>query len=816
MNLAPINNGSWLSWGRGLLLSAAVCLSLVAITQPAAAQVNYFWNDANGGAFNDANNWTSPFPGTSPGLASRAIFDLANAYTVTYPNNLASGTVASVRRGNMIFDMQGNTFNLGNIAVAEFADNIAELTIVDGTYNPTTTVIGEANPSSGTVIVGEGGRFDPNSFRVGNNGTGTLQIQDGGRVTAAATRLGDELTGNGTIRVMGTDGVGNRSTFTDSRHIIVGVQGHGEMHITGGGLVQTNPNTALEQRDTIALFPAPGSGLGATGDVTIDGVAADGTPSTWTSTGQLSMGNIAGTAFAQGTMTITNGGQATHTEAVILGATEAQSRVEIRGTDTADNPSKWTLSSGGLDISGGGEVLIAEGGAFESPGGIVIGQIYGLESSVTVTGASANGVRSSYTGGGLTVGSDGDSELTVTDGAMVTAPGLLGSLQVGNNTTSDGSVLISGKDASDNPATVTMGRTVILGNQGAASLTVSDGGMLTTGFDDPLSFGFVALRDTSSATVEITGQGSKWSHARNLFVGGGAAGAGGTAEMTIADGAMVDIGLTLKVWNTSNVFLAGGTLIADEIDITDGGGFDFSEGVLSVNTFSGDLVNEDGILAPGEPLGQTVISGAYQQLGGATMAIEVGGLTQETEHDQIVAGTAALDGTLDVTLIDEFVPDHSDTFVVLASETITGEFSQYTGDVFTIEADLALVPVIEIDVPVNDGADVVRLVTTAPGDTNLDFMVDAADLNTLALNWMGSDKDWFEADFNNDGTVNAADLNLLAINWQFGVDEPALASFEQEWVQALSSLHTAVPEPGTAAVLMALSSWVTLRRRPTG
>ena len=59
----------------------------------------------------------------------------------------------------------------------------------------------------------------------------------------------------------------------------------------------------------------------------------------------------------------------------------------------------------------------------------------------------------------------------------------------------------------------------------------------------------------------------------------------------------------------------------------------------------------------------------------------------------------------------------------------------------------------------------------AVGDTNLDGRVDAADLNTIALNWQAMDAEsWAQGDFNGDGDVDAGDLNSLALNWQSGVD----------------------------------------------
>jgi virginiamycin B lyase len=52
------------------------------------------------------------------------------------------------------------------------------------------------------------------------------------------------------------------------------------------------------------------------------------------------------------------------------------------------------------------------------------------------------------------------------------------------------------------------------------------------------------------------------------------------------------------------------------------------------------------------------------------------------------------------------------------------------------------------------------------GDSDLNGVVDAADLNVLALNWQQDVALWSGGDFTADGSVNSADLNELGINWQ--------------------------------------------------
>ena len=57
---------------------------------------------------------------------------------------------------------------------------------------------------------------------------------------------------------------------------------------------------------------------------------------------------------------------------------------------------------------------------------------------------------------------------------------------------------------------------------------------------------------------------------------------------------------------------------------------------------------------------------------------------------------------------------------------------------------------------------------TLIGDANLDYRVNATDLNILGLNWQRSDDlvSWCNADFNGDHVVDARDLNDIGLKWQ--------------------------------------------------
>ena len=64
------------------------------------------------------------------------------------------------------------------------------------------------------------------------------------------------------------------------------------------------------------------------------------------------------------------------------------------------------------------------------------------------------------------------------------------------------------------------------------------------------------------------------------------------------------------------------------------------------------------------------------------------------------------------------------------------------------------------------GGDFVFKFNVLVADASGDGIVDAADLNIVALNWGQNVTSALDGDFNGDGVVNAVDLNLLALFWQ--------------------------------------------------
>jgi len=89
-----------------------------------------------------------------------------------------------------------------------------------------------------------------------------------------------------------------------------------------------------------------------------------------------------------------------------------------------------------------------------------------------------------------------------------------------------------------------------------------------------------------------------------------------------------------------------------------------------------------------------------------------------------------------------------------------------------------------------------------PGDANDDGRVDDQDAKTLAAHW-GQSGTWTQGDFDGNGVIGPTDASILAANWGFVADQESQSSGET----------TAVPEPGTLAMLLAAALMMLVRRR---
>jgi hypothetical protein len=172
-----------------------------------------------------------------------------------------------------------------------------------------------------------------------------------------------------------------------------------------------------------------------------------------------------------------------------------------------------------------------------------------------------------------------------------------------------------------------------------------------------------------SSTYTFTGTGNYTDAARwSPSYPGTSIGAAATA--IIATGANCTVNTAVS---NAGTFTINGTLINTNT-ITNSGTFINNGTYKGSGTFAGsEFNNNGGVVAPGQSPG-CLVFGTFTNESG-TLQIEIGGTNYCTQHDQLQATTVALSGTLEVTLIDGFVPSCGQSFTIITYGNKTGTFS---------------------------------------------------------------------------------------------------------------------------------------------
>jgi hypothetical protein len=115
-----------------------------------------------------------------------------------------------------------------------------------------------------------------------------------------------------------------------------------------------------------------------------------------------------------------------------------------------------------------------------------------------------------------------------------------------------------------------------------------------------------------------------------------------------------------------------GTLVAANVYLE--GGVLNGAGAIQANVVNAALIE------PGDRFGTLIVQGNYTQTATGVLLIQIAGSKQYGQLS--VTGGATLDGTLQVSLLDNYVPDTGTRFQILT-------FADYSGG-FTTEVGLAL------------------------------------------------------------------------------------------------------------------------------
>jgi T5SS/PEP-CTERM-associated repeat protein len=384
--------------------------------------------------------------------------------------------------------------------------------------------LGIYSGSTGTAIVaGVGSKWtNGNGLTVGDSGNGTLTIQDGGQVSSTTGYLGYSARSTGTVTVIGAGSKWTNSGVRGSGQLYVGRAGNGTLTVKAGGVVSSGSGyvgylsgsmgTAIVTGENSKWINSGELEVGKTGSLTV----SDG--------GEVmaallfaSLGNLLG----NGTISVTSGG-VMDADLVFDAAHGNVASLNFGSGGTL------TVQAGGGNLGVGlrqsGSLTICDGVNISSGFGY-LGDNSGSSGTATVAGEGSKWTNSRY----LYVGYQGHGSLTIENGGQVS--NTIGYL--GNSSGSSGTVTVTGAGSM-----WTNSGQLYVGNQGHGTLAIEDGGQVSN------TTGSLGSSDSAGSigTVTVTGAGSTWINSGNLIVGNYG---GGT--LTINDGALVNVGGTLRV-----------------------------------------------------------------------------------------------------------------------------------------------------------------------------------------------------------------------------------------------------------------------------
>ncbi len=253
---------------------------------------------------------------------------------------------------------------------------------------------------------------------------------------------------------------------------------------------------------------------------------------------------------------------------------------------------------------------------------------------------SQTGVRPSFTNDGAI--SIARSRLVTIDGGTLT--------NFDGSTLAGGSWTVAGTLRFTDASILANAATIVLDGSTSAIASQSNNNALA---DLASNSGSLTLRNSRALTIagDFSNTGTVALEQSNLTVGGGYLQIAGA---TVLSGAA-------RLASTGAVYILGGVLSGS-------------------GTIAADVINE-GELDVGAPgvTGVLTINGNYTQLATGVLNIQIGGPLVGIQYDQLVIrDQATLDGAVNVSFINSFIPASGETFRVLTFASHAGSFASVT------------------------------------------------------------------------------------------------------------------------------------------
>ncbi len=627
----------------------------------------------------------------------------------------AAGTTLTLDNGTTVtggtFTNGGQTYLHGTLR-ADSAVNSSGGTVSVATGN--TGVIGTAfdNQSGAQVSVGDaatlalevGGTYTNNgaiSLNSAGNGSTLLLVGGPGTVT---------LAGSGSID-MGNDATHDIYSQTGQETLVNGA-GH---TIQGAGNIGMGQTTVVNNGSILAN-QAAGLVL-ESGDFTNNGTISTATGGSLTLRGTFD--NTAGM------ISVASGSQAFLSGSAVLngGAVQNAGTFELAGA----------LNAATTNSTGGVIQVITSGGA--SLNGTVVNQT-GSQINVGDNAELLLQAGGSYTNNGsITLNSAGNgSSLILASGGVVTLSGT-GSLTMSDDTTNyiysqggDDTLVNGAGHTIQGAGNIGLGQTSVVNNgtilaDKASGLTLQSGSFVNNGLIATSGAGVLSLVgtfDNTNGTITVD-VGTEASVGNGTTVTGGSVGnqgtlhvGGGTIQAALTNSGQIDVsgGYTGTIATDAAAFLNTGTVLVSNgsqlvVTTTANGpsyvqtsgttqvdgtlqtaSLDLQGGTLTgAGTITGDVVNNGGSVAPGDTPGALFIGGNYTQ--GALGFLDIVFSAGPNWRVLDITGSAALDGTLNVSFLTGFTANAGDVFTIMRYGSRSGSFVnaggwQFGNEIFTL------------------------------------------------------------------------------------------------------------------------------------
>lgn len=415
-------------------------------------------------------------------------------------------------------------------------------------------------------------------------------------------------------------------------------------------------------------------------------------------------------------------GQAVQAAPLILGGDQTISTdtsvdtvvVGNSGAGSTGGDGSLTVNNGATLINSGNGTFIGNiGGVNPQRGHGYIGLNAGSTGVATITGANSLWQNQNH----VHVGLNGQGTLNITDGGKVATSA---SSYLGNNAGSTGTAIVTGTDSLWQSS-----GTLYVGNSGQGTLTVQNGGKVSSG-------GNIIGNNTipytgSTGNVTVTGADSLWQSSGDLSVNRGTLNIEDGGKVTNTDGYIggnnyigtVTVTGANSLWQNSGFLNVGVTTGQGTLSIDDGGVVSAANGVtiwstgsLAGNggTLDGDVVNR-GLIDPTEVF---TITGDLTLTETSILALDIFGPTM---YDQLfIGGDFFIDGLLTLDF-DGFTQSAFDTTydLIHIGGDITGAWGDF--DINVAGFDSALLGYSIVGSSVDGYSRALRLTIAGTGDT---------------------------------------------------------------------------------------------------